>query len=856
MNMEKLTTKSREALGEAQSICRRKSHGEVTPVHLLAALVDDNSSPVSAVLQRMNVSRADFRRDVEMNMERQPRVSGDMDHAFGRGIQRVLEQAFREADELKDEYVGQDLLFLGLLQRAEELAEIFDKYGLQPKRVKETLKSIRGSQSAQDPDAENKYQVLEKYCRDLTELAHRGKLDPVIGRDEELRRVLEVLARRTKNNPVLIGEPGVGKTAVVEGIALRIAKGDVPEGMKELRVLSLDLGALIAGAKFRGEFEERLKAVIQEITEAEQPIVLFIDELHTLVGAGAAQGAMDASNMLKPALARGELHCVGATTLDEYRKHIEKDAALARRFQPVNVGEPTVEDTIQILRGLKEKYEVHHGIRIRDAALVAAAQLSHRYITDRFLPDKAIDLIDESASRLRLESDSMPTELDNLQRRLDNMEMERQALKKENDNASKARLSELEKELVVLQKELEAEKADWNEELGALEEIRNIKKMLDEQRTEFELAQQRGDLGRASEIRFGMIPELEQQLTLKEAKMEELQSKGSYLREEVSEEDIARVVSRWTGIPVSKMLESEQQKLLTMEDRLRHRVIGQDNALEKVADCIRRARADLKDERRPLGSFLFLGPTGVGKTELARSLADFLFDDEDMIIRIDMSEYMEKHSVSRLIGAPPGYVGYDEGGQLTEPVRRRPYSVVLFDEVEKAHKEVFNTLLQLLDDGRLTDGQGRTVDFRNTVVIMTSNLGSEFIMNETDDDIMEAKVETVLYQHFRPEFLNRLDETIVFHSLKKEQICKIVDIQMARFGKRLARRELLMDVSSAARDLLVEEGFDPTFGARPIKRAIQRLIEAPLARRILAGDFLPGSTVHIDAHDGQLSFSS
>ena len=854
MNMEKLTTKSREALGEAQSICRRKSHGEVAPVHLLAALVDDNASPVSAVLQQMGIPRANFRRDVEMKLERLPRVSGDMDHAFGRGIQRVLEQAFREADEIKDEYIGQDLLFLGVLKRAEELADVFDKHGLRPKKVKEVLKSIRGSQRADDPDAENKYQVLEKYCRDLTELAHRGKLDPVIGRDEELRRVLEVLARRTKNNPVLIGEPGVGKTAVVEGIALRIAKGDVPEGMKELRVLSLDLGALIAGAKFRGEFEERLKAVIQEITESEQLIVLFIDELHTLVGAGAAQGAMDASNMLKPALARGELHCVGATTLDEYRKHIEKDAALARRFQPVTVGEPTVEDTIQILRGLKEKYEVHHGIRIRDAALVAAAQLSHRYITDRFLPDKAIDLIDESASRLRLESDSLPTELDNLQRRLDNMEMERQALNKESDNASKARLAELEKELVVLQKELETEKSEWNKELGALEEIRNIKKMLDEQRTEFELAQQRGDLARASEIRFGMIPELEQQLLLKEAKMEELQNKGSYLREEVSEEDIARVVSRWTGIPVSKMLESEQQKLLTMEDRLRKRVVGQDDALEKVADCIRRARADLKDERRPLGSFLFLGPTGVGKTELARSLADFLFDDEDTIIRIDMSEYMEKHSVSRLIGAPPGYVGYDEGGQLTEPVRRRPYSVVLFDEVEKAHKEVFNTLLQLLDDGRLTDGQGRTVDFRNTVVIMTSNLGSEYIMNETDDDLMEAKVEAALYQHFRPEFLNRLDETIVFRSLKKEQIGKIVDIQMDRFAKRLARRELSMQLSPTARDLLIEEGFDPTFGARPIKRAIQRLIEAPLARRILSGDYLPGTTVQIDASDESFTF--
>jgi ATP-dependent Clp protease ATP-binding subunit ClpB len=854
MNMEKLTTKSREALGEAQTICQRKQHAEITLVHLLSAVLKDDSGPVVAILQRIGINLRDLRRELEQLLERQPRASGDVDRPFSRSIQRVLEQSFREAEELKDDYIGQDTLLLSMLRRGDELSSLFDKFGLNHAKVLQELIAIRGNQRAQDEDAENKYQVLERYCRDVTDLARRGKLDPVIGRDEELRRVLEVLARRTKNNPVLIGEPGVGKTAVVEGIAIRIAEGDVPDSMKDMQLLALDLGALIAGTKFRGEFEERLKAVIKEITQSNGRIVLFIDELHTLVGAGAAQGSMDASNMLKPALSRGELHCVGATTLDEYRKHIEKDAALARRFQPVFVGEPTVEDTIQILRGIKDKYEVHHGIRIRDAALVAAAQLSHRYISDRFLPDKAIDLVDEAASRLRLESDSLPAELDNLQRRLINLEIERQALTKEKDKASLARLKDVETEMHALNSELEVEKQRWQNERKAIENLRRFKEEIDEQRTRLELAQRQGDLSQASEIKFGLLPDLERRFQLAEAEITQLQQKGSYLREEVAEEDIARVVSRWTGIPVSKMLESEQGKLLQMEERLRRRVVGQEDALQRVSDCIRRARADLKDERRPLGSFLFLGPTGVGKTELARSLAEFLFDDEEQLVRIDCSEYMEKHSVSRLIGAPPGYVGYDEGGQLTEAVRRRPYSVILFDEIEKAHRDVFNALLQILDDGRLTDGQGRTVDFRNTAIIMTSNLASEYIQDESDSQRINDLVMDSLKTHFRPEFLNRLDEIVIFHSLSMEDLRRIVDIQLARFANRLKRREIAMHVTESAKQLLISEGIDTKYGARPIKRAIQRLLEAPLARKILAGHYLPGSTANIDAQNGQFVF--
>lgn len=855
MNAEKWTTRSRETIGEAQSIARRKSHGEMTPIHLLAALLVDVNGPVVSILQRLGVARNAIQQAVQDVLERLPRVEGSIDRSFSRAFQNVLENAFTEAEQLGDEYVGQDTLFLALLRTKGTVADVFKSFNISYKRALETVKQLRGSQTAQDPDAENKYQVLEKYCRDLTELARNGKLDPVIGREEELRRVLEVLARRTKNNPVLIGEPGVGKTAVVEGIANRIARGDVPDGMKDLRLLALDLGSLIAGTKFRGEFEERLKAVIQEITDSGGEIVLFIDELHTLIGAGATSGAMDASNMLKPALARGELHCVGATTLDEYRQHIEKDAALARRFQPVMVGEPTVESTIQILRGLKEKYEVHHGIQIRDAALVAAAQLSHRYISNRFLPDKAIDLVDEAASKLRLESDSLPAELDAMQNKLTNFEIERQALKKEKDKASQKRLAELEMEMHTLSQQFDQEKERWQQEREGIASIREVKEKIDHQRTQLELAQRNGDLNRASEIKFGLLPALQQKLELTKAKLDDFQKEGSFLREEVSEEDIAHIVARWTGIPVSKMLESEQAKLLSMEARLRKRVIGQEEALEKVSDCIRRARADLKDERRPQGSFLFLGPTGVGKTELARSLAEFLFDDEDNIVRIDCSEYMEKHSVSRLLGAPPGYVGYEEGGQLTEPVRRRPYSVILFDEIEKAHREFFNVLLQLLDDGRLTDSQGHTIDFRNTVIIMTSNIGSEFIHGTSEPEKLHELIDVALHQHFRPEFINRLDETIIFHALGKEHLRSIVDIQLEGFGKRLARRDLSLHVTDSAKELLLEEGYNPSFGARPLKRSIQRFLESPLAKKILAGEYSPGQTVHVDTAEGSFQFS-
>jgi len=854
MRLDKFTVKSQEALMAAQDEASRRGQQQVDVEHLLLALLKQEGGITVPVLKKLGADPKTMESGLTAELESMPKVSGP--GALGQlyvspRLNALLERATREMEKLKDEYVSTEHILIALCGADGAAGRIIKDAGVTCDRLLAALKEIRGSQRVTDANPEEKYQALARYSRDLTELASKGRLDPVIGRDDEIRRVIQVLSRRTKNNPVLIGEPGVGKTAIAEGLAERIIEGDVPEGLKGKRVVSLDMGALIAGAKFRGEFEDRLKAVIKEIVEAEGAVILFIDEMHTLVGAGAAEGAVDASNLLKPALARGELRCVGATTIDEYRKHIEKDAALERRFQPVMVAEPDVEDTISILRGLKERYEVHHGVKIKDSALVSAAILSNRYITDRFLPDKAIDLIDEAASRLRMEIDSMPTELDELERRIRQLQIEEQAVKKEKDKASRERLSGIEKEIAELSEKRSGLRARWTSEKEAITAIRELKEKLEHTRTDAEKAEREGDLGRAAELRYGTLIELQKELDARNAELARLQAGGSMLKEEVDEEDVAAIVSKWTGIPVSKMLEGEMSKLARMEDRLKERVVGQDEAVEAVSDAVRRARAGIQDPNRPIGSFIFMGPTGVGKTELARALAEFLFDDEKAMLRIDMSEYQEKHTVSRLIGAPPGYVGYEEGGQLTEAVRRRPYSVILLDEVEKAHPEVFNVLLQLLDDGRLTDGQGRTVDCKNTVVIMTSNVGSDHIQElRGDERAMREMVNSELHKVFRPEFINRVDDIIIFHPLGMEQLKAIVDIQVGLLKKHLAERKIGIELTDAAKRVLVETGYDPAFGARPLKRTIQREILNPLAMKIIEGEFAEGDTVRVDAVKG------
>lgn len=859
MRLDKLTLKAQEAVQTSQQLAEKFGHQQIEPEHLLTATLDQKDGAVPPLLGKIGAGRESLKKEVEGALEKLPRVSGT---GYGQAYissrtKAVLDQAFKEAEQMKDEYISLEHILLAISdEKAGEASRILRASGITRDTILAALVDIRGGQRITDQNPEDKYQALERFSRDLTEIASKSALDPVIGRDDEIRRIIQVLSRRTKNNPVLIGEPGVGKTAIVEGLAQRIVQGDVPETLKDKRVVALDMGALIAGAKYRGEFEDRLKAVLKEVTDSHGEIILFIDEMHTLVGAGAAEGAVDASNMLKPALARGELRCVGATTIKEYRKYIEKDAAFERRFQPVMVEEPTVEETISILRGLKEKYEVHHGVRIQDSALVAAATLSHRYITDRFLPDKAIDLIDEATSRLRIEIDSMPAEIDDIKRKATQLEIEREALKKEKDKASKERLEKLKNELKELKSQTEEMVGHWKKEKEVITRIGTIKERLESTRSEAQVAEREGDLSKAAELKYGRLIELEKDLEEENRSLSELQAEKKMLKEEVDSEDIAEVIAKWTHIPVAKLMEGEKDKLLKMEERLEQRVIGQEKGIVAVANAVRRARSGLQDPNRPIGSFIFLGPTGVGKTELARALAEFLFDDEQYMIRIDMSEYMEKHSVARLIGAPPGYVGYDEGGYLTEAVRRHPYSVVLFDEIEKAHPDVFNALLQILDDGRMTDGKGRTVDFKNTVLIMTSNVGSQWIndLKGKDEKGLENRVMEALRSTFRPEFLNRVDESIIFNSLGPEEIKKIVDIQVGLLRKRLGDVKISLELTDRARDFLANMGFDPLYGARPLKRAIQRYVQDPFSMRILEGTIKEGEKVVLDVKDGEVVF--
>ncbi len=863
---EKFTIKTQEALQRSQRLADEHGHQQIEPEHLLLSLLMDREGLVISVFKKLDVPPGKIENRLQKELERFPKVSGGVGQIYlSKDLNDVLGKSLKESESLKDEYVSVEHLLLALSEAKTTAGEILRENGVVRENILRVLQEIRGGQRVTDQNPEEKYQALKRYGRDLNDLARQGKLDPVIGRDEEIRRVLQVLSRRTKNNPVLIGEPGVGKTAIAEGIAHRIVAGDVPENLKTKRIVALDMGSMVAGTKFRGEFEDRMKAVLREIQEANGEIILFIDELHTLVGAGSAEGAVDASNMLKPALARGELRCIGATTLDEYRKHIEKDAALERRFQPVFVGEPSVEDTISILRGLKERYEVHHGVRIKDSALVEAAILSHRYITDRFLPDKAIDLIDEAASKLRIEIDSMPEELDEVERRIKQLEIEKEALKKEKDAASKQRIKKIQEELANLEDQAKELRAHWQMEKKTISQIRALKEEIEKVKTEMSKAEREGNLSLAAELKYGRYPELQKKLEEANAKLLELQKDRKMLKEEVDEEDVAEVVAKWTGIPVTRMMESEREKLVHMEERIRQRVVGQDEAVEAVANAIRRGRAGLQEENRPIGSFIFLGTTGVGKTELARALAEFLFDDEHAMIRIDMSEYMERHSVSRLIGAPPGYVGYEEGGQLTEAVRRRPYSVVLLDEIEKAHPEVFNILLQVMDEGRLTDNQGRTVNFKNTIIIMTSNIGASFIMERSKiidehnrDTIYEEikkEVEELLKKTLRPEFLNRIDEIIVFHPLGMKEIQQIVDLQFKQLQKKMEKQGIEIELTDDARLFLAKVGYDPAFGARPLKRTIQKLVANPLANRLLTGDFKKGDSIRVIVRENSLDFA-